>query len=326
MAIVLEVLNRAGHALSLKRFDDLCVTIGRGFDQDLIIDDAYTDAKHVQLQVDSNTLEITCVDMGSINGVFIEPALGKKRRVAGAARIVSGDILWLGRSRVRVCNSFHPVAQAKRLTRWHNYLHILSAWPIIVLMTLLAITLNTAQTYLQLPIAASVRHYALESSYIILMAFAYASVWALVGRTLRGDGRLVTQLLLSLAILLVFLVWVFTLPWLNYHLPWQFFWRLAPTCVMGALVFVAFYCSARMATRLRPYAVMAMSAVLPIAMAASALLKNLDAPDSTSYVPYLRVLVAPSVNLRQTQTSSVFVQQSESLFERAILAGKSEEP
>jgi hypothetical protein len=65
---------------------------------------------------------------------------------------------------------------------------------------------------------------------------------------------------------------------------------------------------------------------LPVAMATNLLLKNLDGPESTSYVPYLRILVPPSVNLRQTQTSADFVQQSESLFGQAAEAGQSDEP
>ncbi|HEY7774603.1 MAG TPA: FHA domain-containing protein [Marinagarivorans sp.] len=314
MAFVIEILNRANQALSLRQFDVSQVSVGRGFDQSLIVEDPFVDACHVQLRSDQNTHTIECIDLDSKNGVAIEPVVGKKYAVQGSTKLSSGDVVIIGRTRMRVCHPQHYVPEAEPLTFWHRCIHDLSSWPIAVFMATLVAAITVVQAYLNLPVETALRRHGIESIYVVVGMFVYGAFWAAIGRTLRGDGHFITQSLIAGGAVIVMSLLSFVTPWLAYHLPNENAWALMSDLFTAVVFCVAVFASARMATRLPKAGVLAVALILPGAMALNKIIELVDRPSVMARVPYERVLVNPALNIRPSISADAFYQQAKNLY------------
>lgn len=314
MALVVEQINKSGHVLTRQRFDTHLIHIGRGLDQHIVVDDVFVDASHVQIAYDAAVQTISCTDLASVNGIIVEPEVGKKSSVLGCSKLSSGDILLLGRSRFRILRSDHPVAPAQPLTFWHECIYRLSIWPVVMLCALLLGVCIVAESYLSLPNTEFLQKYASQAFYTLLAAFMYAGIWATIGRALLGEGRLVTQLLLVLTSLIVLQVLGFFVPWLSYHLPAEPLWAFVGKSMLAATIFVVTILSLRMATRLKRWPRMLLALVIPVAIVVDTFLTVLDTPRMNS-VPYQKNLVAPSMNMRSKVTSALFIKEADRLYD-----------
>ncbi|BCD99119.1 FHA domain-containing protein [Marinagarivorans cellulosilyticus] len=314
MALIVERINRSNHVLTLNRFCEPVVSVGRGFDQALIVDDLFVDAQHVQLSVDELTHAIQCVDLGSKNGVWVEPVVGKKYRLHGKAQLTSGDIIVIGRTRLRLCHSAHHVPEAQALTLRHRFIHAVSIWPVVVVMAVIVAIVSIVESYLALPVATALKRYSLESLYVVAAVFAYGVAWASVGRALRGDGRFVTQALVAGAGVVVLSALSFTVPWFAYHLPSEAVWGVVNTMLTASVFFIAVLASVAMATRLMWLGRVAAALLVPSAMVLNLVITYIDRPESVARVPYQRVLVAPASNYRSAIGSSAFVLEAQALY------------
>ncbi|MGH7166557.1 MAG: FHA domain-containing protein [Nitrospiraceae bacterium] len=103
--IVIEVLDAAGRVRERTRHERLPVTIGRGYQNDVILDDPYISPQHLSLDQDARG-ELNAVDLQSENGVFLYPSL---RRVEQAA-VGPETLLRIGRTCLRIHTPAHSVA------------------------------------------------------------------------------------------------------------------------------------------------------------------------------------------------------------------------
>src|SRR5688572_24239034 len=106
MALIMEVLDgRGGSVRSRIRLDALPVRIGRGLDNDIILDDPYVDAQHAQITYGMSG-EVIVEDLASTNGV----ALGRGRERVTTVGVLPGMELRVGRTVLRFRDSAEPVA------------------------------------------------------------------------------------------------------------------------------------------------------------------------------------------------------------------------
>jgi hypothetical protein len=106
MALIMEVVDsRGGNVRSRIRLDALPVRIGRGLDNDIILDDPYVDAQHAQITYGMSG-EVIVEDLASTNGV----ALGRGRERVTSVGVLPGMELRIGRTVLRFRDSAEPVA------------------------------------------------------------------------------------------------------------------------------------------------------------------------------------------------------------------------
>lgn len=113
MALIVEVLDSRGAEVRARvRLDELPLSVGRGYDNDLILDDAYVDARHARITVSADgTVEVE--DLGSINGLV---AVGGRERVPRVPA-QPGTQVQLGRTILRFRDPAEPVPAALREPR-----------------------------------------------------------------------------------------------------------------------------------------------------------------------------------------------------------------
>lgn len=316
MALIIERINKAGHVLARDKFECDVINIGRGLDQAIIIDDEYVDASHLQLIYDKSNQTIACTDLASCNGISVEPLIGIKKRLLGHAKLNSGDVLVIGRTRLRVLLSEAQVPPAQKLTFWHDCIYRLSIWPTVVFCALLLTALITMEAYLNLPNVDFVEKYISQGLYTLLVAFVYAGIWALIARALSGEGRLITQLLFVLLVLLILQLLGLIVPWLSYHLPAEYFWLWFGKGLLAAAAFIAIYISAKMATKLGRWPLIFLASVIPVAITVNTFLDTMNGLN-VNKVPYQKNLVAPAFNIRAKLTATELLQQADALYQEA---------
>ena len=143
MEVIVEQLGTTNNVLERQKFDAPVVSLGRGFDNDLILTDEHVDAHHARL-VESEDGRLWMEDLGSINGIRRPRHKARLDRV----EVSSGEIFLVGRSRIRVFRADHRVAPAVRIRLSEVFLLWLGKPQITVLLGLLFICAKVLETWL----------------------------------------------------------------------------------------------------------------------------------------------------------------------------------
>jgi len=107
--LIIEVLTRGGAHSNYHRVSELPVHIGRALDNDIVLADAYISPVHLIIAEGDHGW--IAVDQSSENGTFI----GKDGKIEGATELVSGDLVTIGRTQLRIWSPEHQVTPALRL-------------------------------------------------------------------------------------------------------------------------------------------------------------------------------------------------------------------
>lgn len=198
MEVIFEIVNRAGRTLERHKASGARLSIGRAFDNELILADETVSPHHAALETDERG-EPVLIDLDSLNGIRSQ----RHDRIDGAASLRSGDIYSFGRARVRIYAAAHPVAATVRVggMDWLiNRLGSAAALSVILgLVASVAITEQWLNTYTQ------TRWQEMGIGLIGVMAagLLIATFWAIVGRIAKHEGRFQTQLALVMLYLLL---------------------------------------------------------------------------------------------------------------------------
>jgi hypothetical protein len=114
----IETLARNGDVLQRSRIEALPIRIGRGYDNDLILDDDYVGASHALIELDAAG-RLLLRDLGSRNGIVHR---GRRR----PELVLSGDtVVRIGHTSLRVRAASFPVApelEDRTFHRWEGVL------------------------------------------------------------------------------------------------------------------------------------------------------------------------------------------------------------
>jgi signal transduction histidine kinase len=104
--IWVEVLSRHHDVLSRHRCDD-DASIGRAYDNDVVLDDPYVAPHHVRLAREADGA-LYAEDLGTVNGISTGPRARRQSRVPLDGR----EVLHVGRTLLRVRDDGHGFAEA----------------------------------------------------------------------------------------------------------------------------------------------------------------------------------------------------------------------
>ena len=118
MEIIIEEISGGHKLLGRHKFSSNNITIGRGYDNDVIISDPHVCADHLQLHCDGEDWFVN--DQGSINGSYLE---GNKENIIHH-KVSSGDVVSIGKSQVRLVFPSHPVAESIAISPFENLINL----------------------------------------------------------------------------------------------------------------------------------------------------------------------------------------------------------
>jgi hypothetical protein len=143
MEVIVEQLGTTNNVLERQKFDSRTVSLGRAFDNDVILSDEHVDANHARLKVDEDG-RLWLEDLGSVNGI----RRPRHKAHIDRTQVRSGEVFLMGRSRVRIYLGTHPVAPAVRIRLSEVFLLWLGKPQVTVMLGLLFLAAKVLGTWL----------------------------------------------------------------------------------------------------------------------------------------------------------------------------------
>jgi FHA domain len=227
--MIVEVLDRRGvrQRLRLRAFP---ATIGRGYENDVILDDRYVDALHACLEWDGRGT-LLLVDQQSVNGTFDGPSGQRVMRVA----LRSGDELRLGRTTLRFLDESHRLDPTLvEAPARHRF--ALSESPLTAVAICAATgVLLAINEYLGKTSRVTLGGLLGESLMALLVLVAWAGAWALVNRVTQLRFRFLEHLAIACLALAGFTVSSGCFEYLRFLFPGGFGWDVPAGAIALAI-------------------------------------------------------------------------------------------
>ncbi len=188
--IWVEVLSRHRDVAARFRISASEARIGRGYDNDVIIDDPYVAARHLRVFHDEAG-QLVAEDLGSANGTFLDGGRERLERI-----VVDGKHpIRIGKTHLRIRDVNHEVERERlAATDWQTL-------PVVAAAALGASLLGVSALQIWLAQTGELRAsgYLAPLLGIVAMVLVWAGLWALLSRIFSGSAHLLRNLLIALA-------------------------------------------------------------------------------------------------------------------------------
>lgn len=222
-----ELLTRHDDIGARHRFMELPIRIGRGYDNDLIVDDPYVAEHHVKI-VQTEHGQLVIEDLGSQNGM-----LDDGKRVMRA--ILDPDrVIRIGHTRLRVrCADYavpHSMADTSAY-RWEGWPPAMAGLSIIALLSMLSVWGSDTDSI-------SPIHYLSGLAMVLSVVFVWCGIWSFANRVIANHARFGRHVFIVGCALLAMEVWDMASMTTAYALSWEWLTRYGEHVVVaiGALM------------------------------------------------------------------------------------------
>jgi len=314
MELTIELVGRGSRHFDLQQVSGEQITLGRGFDNDVILSDPHVCAHHAVIESNERG-EILLKDLGSINGTFTK----KHQAVGQACAVSSGDEFMLGKTRIRIYRRDHAVAPSIRLT-WVEKLAHLASVPLFtgtvfifaVLMSVFFQYTNEIKTFYggrELITAVGV----------LLLITIWPVGWMLFARTKKHDAHFMAQLSATI----VFVILVTLIQKANKWLAFHFGVNLGLDLISSGLyillsfllIWLNYYLSIFQTSKKR----WIYAASFTVLLASFAYVASTFDAERFKFRPeYNATLYPPSLTVYSTQTVDDYLESAETIFDEAL--------
>jgi len=178
-AIWVEVLSRLHHDVGARhRFSDVPITIGRAYDNDVVVDDPHVAAHHLRITRGENG-NLIAEDLGSINGLYVDHARKRTKEVT----LDAGHELTIGATVIRVRTATHEVPAEQPMLRGLPY------WPSAVLCIVGVFALAALDLWLSETNEPKAIRYFTPLLILTAAIFVWTTVWSVLTRVFIGRPR-----------------------------------------------------------------------------------------------------------------------------------------
>jgi pSer/pThr/pTyr-binding forkhead associated (FHA) protein len=301
----IETLARNGDVLHRHQVNDLPIRLGRGYDNDFILDDAFAAPRHALIDADDNG-QLVLRDLGSKNGVVHR---GKRH----ASLALSGDtVIRIGHTTLRVrAADFAVEPELLDRTRhgWEGVLPGLVGMLLIGLFALFTIWLNDTQSF-------QLVRYLQALAYGIGAGLVWGGAWAFANRLFGRQARLGRHLFIfgcALTAMTVYKIgssaaaFAFSLEWLT-----RYSSHMA-IVIAGGMLFYHL-------TTVKPHSTRTFAitcTVLALLGSGLILLSNEQRTGRLADSPYMSVVLQPSMRVSPDHTVDEFMHDVAALKKQA---------
>lgn len=187
--MIIERIDRSGHVLDSFSFDDDVVSIGRAYNNQLVVSDLYVDARHARLSFDQESQQFRIFDLGSENGIRVVGRGHSRIEQPGGIALKSGDVILIGKTRYRILSRSHEVPEALRLSSLDALYSLTGTWWVAILALLGMFGLEAYVAYLATPYSETLYKDLIEALYVLIAAIVYGLLWVTIARTQKHEGR-----------------------------------------------------------------------------------------------------------------------------------------
>ena len=197
--IWIEVLSKHRDIAGRFRVDAAEISIGRGYDNDVILDDPYVAANHVRIFRDGEG-RLVAEDLGSANGLYLDQSRSRKPQL-----VLDGiKPIRIGQTLLRVRDAGHAVEPERLVGSERGALPIVTA----IALGAMLLAINALMTWFAQISEAHLSDYLVPTLTMIGVVVAWVGVWALLARLFSGRSHFLRHLLIAQSGLIVF--WIYS--------------------------------------------------------------------------------------------------------------------
>jgi hypothetical protein len=307
-SIFVEQLTPDGDVLHRSKVTHLPITIGRAYDNDIILDDPHTAAHHAQIELNQLD-ELIIADLGSYNGIT---HINTRANTRENFFVVDGDKIYrLGHTRLRIRTADYQVAaEVTDLTnhRWEGLL------PALTGLVLLSMT-GLISTWLADLNQGTLSKYLLELVSIFGFAIGWSGIWALFGKLFTGHARFGRHLFIASAGLAFLELWEH----LSGLVAYAFSWEALLTFSVHPMIFicaVVLYFHFLTAGNKYPHRLKMYLAALAVLGSTITMTKAYQASNHLSDELYMSRIYPPAVRISADHSLDEFIADMETLKEK----------
>lgn len=310
--IILEILDHLGRVKERHKLAGEHIRVGRGYDNDLIINDPFVCARHIEIDLMAND-HLQVRDVGSINGLYV---YGSRKRV-GSLTLNPDQRLRIGHTILRYRTLQHPVAASRQdrlsLGVGNNMLSSTTIqWAGYLLLGLLLYLFAYLNSYQEFEPVAVFRDELLPYA---LVLFFWAGFWALLSRITTHNFYFTAHSIIATVTSLCMLLYEdYLAPVLRYAFNAEQLVEQLSIVVTVLLIALAFYahlrfCSAQPSRRLALFA-----GVFSLVFVGIIYLDDFTGEDGFSNYPEFHdVMMPPSYQLVADISLDEFLAQAKGL-------------
>jgi hypothetical protein len=292
----IETLARNGDVLHRHRVDTLPIRLGRGYDNDFIVDDDYAAPRHAVVELEEGQLVLR--DLGTRNGV-----VHKGRRLDHI--VLTGEtVVRMGHTqlRVRAADCPVPLELADRTMHgWEGTLPGLAGLVLVGAVALLVRWLTDFQAF-------QYSRYLQALAYGLGAALAWAAVWAFTNRLFGPHARLGRHLFIVGCALVSLAAYQMAASTLGYAFSLEVFTRYASHVGIALLAGMVYFhlCTIRPRNR-RRYAYLCVA--LALLGSGLTLIGNVQRNGRLADELYMSILLPPSIRASPDHDVDEFMAQ-----------------
>lgn len=313
MELIIEEISRGKKLIGRHKFATDSITIGRGYQNDIILSDPHVCADHLAIKLENGIWYIR--DLESLNG----SRLTNKTPITSWQVLNSGDIIRIGKSQLRFFCSSHPVAESLHFSATEELVESIGRWPIVIAMLLLFSILNFTMYYLNQG-TKEIQYSDLFIS-VVGITIAYA-LWPLLCSLIafmnKQEPRISSQLGVSFVIINLFWLVDFVNAFLGFNLSsqWAWQWLIAITAIVltFAMLWFNFFIAFNQTNKRR----VKIALGITVFIYGGLYLQDMSVqPEFNPYPVYDSTLMTPEFSISGASSSDEFIEQSKELFDVA---------
>jgi len=205
-----EILSRHHDVVARHRCRGAEISIGRGYDNDVVLDDPYVAPKHLRLYHAPEGGWVA-EDLATANGLHTERGKIPLDRIG-----LDGDqIIRIGRTLLRIRPTSYPVAVERAATRQRPL------WPVALVLAAAIIGIEIGSNWLSETAEPRLPAYLGGLVQLGLEVLGWVGIWAILCRIFAGQARFERHLVITLAGVLTFSLTDEVLKFVGFALSWQ---------------------------------------------------------------------------------------------------------
>lgn len=307
--VVFEISHSNWFGKDYKAFDTSFISIGRGYQNDLILFDTHVSNKHLLITQDQDGWIVE--DLQSDNGLHINNSAAKVKK----AKIKSGDKLTIGRTHLRIFSPEHPIPKTKLIVQTNKFLKRLST-PVNVCSTAIGMLLLYAfETLYHSPKDILIQKLLLSSVGFLFIAVIWAGIWAFVGSVAKHKARFFFQLAISCFFMFCIIPFTNFSSYLGYYANNQTIEGISYIILLGGSIFWLLSSNLLIATNISRKSRLFVSIFIPIALIAIITLSYFAFKDDFNTYPYSNsTLKPPLVRSFPSKSIDSFIKNGSEIF------------
>jgi Inner membrane component of T3SS, cytoplasmic domain len=298
--IWIEILSRHRDVAERHRFEGGEVRIGRGYENDLVLDDPHVAVNHLRIRRDEAGALIA-EDVGSANGLYLDRSPERQERIAldGDRVIRIGGVLLRVREPGYAVPRERPEVPARRL------------WPVALALAAAILAVEILSLWLAETAEVKASRYVTPVLSLAGLALGWTAVWTVLSRIFAGRAPFERHLITALAGVLAYSLYDEFAQFAAFAFSWRLPISFEYVVLWAALALVCYRHVLMLGSR-RHFAALGVVVVAVLGIATQSLTQS-EARADFGQGSYLRRLMPPALRLAAPRTETAFFSEVEQL-------------